>query len=70
MYALIKFYDNVYYVGRSRDIINTKNVIKCKYSDGRTYPANIIAKNSKLKLSHIRLFLIILLKCTHYLLVS
>lgn len=56
MYALIKFNDNVYYVGRSKNIINTKGVIKCKYSDGRTYPGNIVAKNGKLESSHIRFF--------------
>lgn len=49
MYALVKFEDDIYYVGNSKDITISKNVIKCKYSDGRAYPARIITKNSKLE---------------------
>ncbi|KAM0724344.1 hypothetical protein ACS0PU_013214 [Formica fusca] len=46
MYALVKFEDDIYYVGKSNDIKISKNVIKCKYSDGRIYPARIITKNN------------------------
>ncbi|XP_077280477.1 uncharacterized protein LOC143907511 [Temnothorax americanus] len=45
MFALIKFYDNFYYVCKSNRIKRTKNGTKAKYSDGRNYAAIIIAKN-------------------------
>lgn len=57
MYALVKFYDNVYYVRKSKDIVITKNIIKCKYSDGRAYPSTVIARNGKLEYSYIWLFI-------------
>lgn len=58
MYALVKYYDNIYYVRKSRDITITKNVIKCKYRNERSYPSSIIAKNGKLEYSYIWLFII------------
>lgn len=49
MYALVKFYDDIYYVCKSNFITINKNIIKVTYSDKRKYPANIIAKNGKWK---------------------
>jgi len=45
MYALVQFYDDIYYVCKSNRITTTKNITKATYSDGRNYAANIIAKN-------------------------
>jgi len=50
MYALVKFYDDVYYVCKSNRIITTKNVTKAIYSDKRSYAATILAKNGKLNI--------------------
>jgi len=47
MYALIKFFDNIQYVCNSKNITVKRGITKVKYSDGRMYSANIIAKNSK-----------------------
>lgn len=44
MYALIKFYDNVYYVCHTKDIAIRNGITKCKYSDGYRYRADILAK--------------------------
>jgi len=48
MYALVKFYDGIYYVCKSKFIAVNKGVINAMYSDRRKYPASIIAKNGKL----------------------
>jgi len=48
MYALVKFYDGIYYICKSNLIAVNKGVIKAIYSDRRKYRANIIAKNGKL----------------------
>ncbi|XP_018393352.1 PREDICTED: suppressor of Mek1-like, partial [Cyphomyrmex costatus] len=45
MYALVKFYDDVYYVCKSNVITVNKGLTKAKYSDNRKYLAAIIAKN-------------------------
>lgn len=50
MYTLVKYEDNIYYICQSAKITKSQGVIKAKYSDGRRYPAIIIAKNGKLKL--------------------
>lgn len=50
MYAIVKFYDDVYYVCPTSYIYTRKNITKAKYNDGRRYLATIVAKNGKLKL--------------------
>lgn len=60
MYALIKFYDNVYYVCHTKDIAVRNGITKCKYSDGYRYRADIIAKNSELKCFAYIIFMLLL----------
>lgn len=50
MYAIVKCYDDVYYVCPTSYIYTTRNnITKAKYNDGRRYLATIVAKNGKLK---------------------
>lgn len=47
MYALVKFYDDIYYVCKSSTIIVSKGITKAMYSNKCRYAANILAKNGK-----------------------
>lgn len=67
MYALVKFYDGIYYVCKSNFITINKGITKVTYSDKRRYPASVIAKNGKLKYFICLTFLISLLLLLHIL---
>lgn len=74
MYEIVKFYDDVHYVCPFNHIYPTKKrVTKARYNDGIKYPATIIAKNGKLKLTisyFIYCTVIFILYCTNTLFIT